>query len=279
MERTIFNALFAAQSPDGRHLRYFSPLEGPRQYHPTDTYCCPCNYRRIVAELPQMICYRAGNGAAVNLYTPSEATLRLADGLGVRLRQETAYPSDGRVTVHVIPSREATFPLKFRIPSWAAGCTATVNGRTLPARPKAGTFLTITHDWRPGDRVELDFPMTWRFVRGRQRQVGRVAVMRGPLVYGLDPNHERQLGPRDAADLGRLVLLPASIRGPFADNTVRPGGTACQIQASSEGFGMGDHGNLTLKLTEFPDPAIQCVYFRVPDLSVSVRDELLGPQP
>jgi uncharacterized protein len=52
MERTIHNTLFAAQSPDGRRLRYFAPTEGPRAYHPTDTYCCPCNYRRIVAELP-----------------------------------------------------------------------------------------------------------------------------------------------------------------------------------------------------------------------------------
>jgi DUF1680 family protein len=31
MERTIFNALFAAQSPDGRQLRYYTPLEGKRE--------------------------------------------------------------------------------------------------------------------------------------------------------------------------------------------------------------------------------------------------------
>ena len=29
MERTIYNTLFAAQSPDGRHIRYYSPMEGP----------------------------------------------------------------------------------------------------------------------------------------------------------------------------------------------------------------------------------------------------------
>ena len=279
MERTIFNALFAAQSPDGRHLRYFSPLEGPRQYHPTDTYCCPCNYRRIIAELPQMIYYRAGEGTAVNLYTPSEASLRLSDGLVVKLRQETAYPSDGRVTVYVNPSRPATFPVQFRIPTWTDKATASVNGQAVSNPPKAGSFFTIKQNWKAGDRVELNFPMTWRFVRGRQRQTGRVAVMRGPLVYGLAPVQDANLAHRDGADLGRIVLLPATIRGPIVDETVRSGGTACQIQASSEGFSMGDHGNLTLKLTEFPDPAIRCVYFRVPDLSISVRDELLGPQP
>jgi hypothetical protein len=32
MERTIFSALFASQSPDGRRLRYFALLEGIRVY-------------------------------------------------------------------------------------------------------------------------------------------------------------------------------------------------------------------------------------------------------
>ena len=59
IERTIYNTLFAAQSPDGRRLRYFAPIEGQRVYWPTDTYCCPCNYRRIVSELPAMVFYQA----------------------------------------------------------------------------------------------------------------------------------------------------------------------------------------------------------------------------
>ena len=226
-----------------------------------------------------MIYYRTGRGAAVNFYTPSEAALRLPDGLSVRLRQETAYPSDGRVTVYVHPSRPATFPIKFRMPVWAGKAGVAVNGRAVTLQPKPGLFYTVDHTWQPGDRVELDFPMTWRLVRGRQRQTGRAAVMRGPLVYGLDPSAVPQLAHRDGADLGRIVLLPATLGEPVPDATRRPGGTACRIHASSEGFSMGDRGNLTLKLTEFPDPAIECVYFRVPDLTVTLADELLGPHP
>ena len=77
IERTIYNALFAAQSPDGRRIRYFRPWKASAQYYPDDTYCCPCNYRRIVAELPTMVYYRSRDGVAVNLYTPSEATMDL----------------------------------------------------------------------------------------------------------------------------------------------------------------------------------------------------------
>ena len=77
MERTIYNGLFAAQSPDGRQIRYYSPFDGPRAYFDKDTYCCPNNYRRIVAELPAMVFYRAHGGVAVNLYESATATIGL----------------------------------------------------------------------------------------------------------------------------------------------------------------------------------------------------------
>lgn len=41
MERVIYNALFAAQSPDGRQIRYYTPLDGNRIYWPPDTSACP----------------------------------------------------------------------------------------------------------------------------------------------------------------------------------------------------------------------------------------------
>ncbi|NBX30300.1 hypothetical protein EBR04_07660, partial [bacterium] len=83
---------------DGRRIRYYTPFDGPRVYYGTDTYCCPCNYRRIVAELPSLVYYRADGGVAVNLYTPSQATFRLDDASNaVMIRQETGYPASGRV--------------------------------------------------------------------------------------------------------------------------------------------------------------------------------------
>ncbi|MDR2679430.1 MAG: glycoside hydrolase family 127 protein, partial [Tannerella sp.] len=57
MERSIYNALFAAQSPDGRRIRYYIPFEGERKYLQKDDYCCPNNFRRIISELPLMIYY------------------------------------------------------------------------------------------------------------------------------------------------------------------------------------------------------------------------------
>ena len=116
IERTIYNALFAAQSPDGRRLRYFAPLEGKRVYWKTDTYCCPCNYRRIVSELPGMVFYRAQDGVAVNLYTPAQAKMSVGHDVPLTIRQETDYPNSGRIVIRIDPARPVKFPLQLRIP-------------------------------------------------------------------------------------------------------------------------------------------------------------------
>ncbi len=275
MERTIYNALFAAQSPDGRRLRYFAPLEGKREYWPGDTYCCPCNYRRIVAELPQMAYYRSKGGLAVNLYGASEAKADLG-GAAVSVRQETDYPNSGRVVLKVEPAAPARFPIRLRIPLWAAGAKAAVNGQAVegPARP--GTFLEIDREWKAGDAVTLDLPMAWRLVKGRKRQSGRAAVMRGPVVYCLNPEPNKAIANWDGADLSRITLDPASLGEPAPSDAVRPGGTACRVKAWKPGFDLSLKGDLELTLTEFPDPNGRATCFRLRDMSAAVDDELLS---
>lgn len=273
MERTIYNALFAAQSPDGRQIRYFAPVEGPRKYHPTDTYCCPCNYRRIVAELPTMIYYRAGEGLLVNLYTASEA--RLDGPHAMRIRQETDYPNSGRVVLRIDPERLAKFPLQLRIPRWAQKVQAKVNGQAIAGEAKPGTLLTIDRKWSKGDQVLLELFLPWRLVEGRQRQAGRVAVMRGPLVYCLNPSQHPELAKVEPADLNRWTLDPTSLAGPTASAAVRPAGTACRVGVRKPGFELGKQGQIEVELTEFPDPAGQSVYFTLADPRPAVPDEVI----
>ena len=277
MERTIYNALFGAQSPDGRHIRYYTPLEGDRHYHHGDTYCCPCNYRRFISELPQMIYYLAVNSIVVNLYSESEATLNIKANLPVKVIQETDYPNSGHVKILLDPLEEASFALKLRIPSWCSNVSVSVNGNTLNEKFKSGTFAVIERVWRSGDQVVLDMPMEWRLVRGRERQSGRVAVMRGPLLFCLNPAQNESLTKMDGADLGRIVIDRASIEpAPVNSNAVRPDGIACRLRAGTSPFAMGNSRDVTLILTEFADPDGKCTYFRIPDMSETVPDELAG---
>ena len=275
MERTIYNALFGAQSPEGRQIRYFTPLEGDRHYHNGDTYCCPCNYRRIISELPSMVYYRLENGVAINLYSPSNALISLGNDHKVTIRQETDYPNFGRVVISVDPLEPISFALKLRIPSWCRDATISVNGKPANIICKSGKFSVVDRLWKAGDKVVLDMPMKWRLVLGRERQAGRVAVMRGPLLFCLNPAQNESLAKNERVDFGRLIIDKASIEQlPVMSSVVRPDGIACRLKADNKPFSMGNSGNLTLTLTEFADPDGKCTYFRVPDLAEAVPDEL-----
>lgn len=263
MERAIYNALFAAQSPDGRRIRYYTPFDGPRKYFDGDTYCCPNNFRRIVSELPTMIYYRSEGGLAVNLYTASSASLTLDSGVQLAVRQETDYPTTGRVVLHVDPSRVAAFPLRLRIPRWCAAAQVAVNGKPVDQPVRSGEFLDIRREWKSGDRVEIDMPMPWRLVRGREAQSGRVAIVRGPVVFCLNRARHKDLA---AVDLRLLTLAPESLEPPITDESVRPNGLACKAHAWRPGAWY-PHAkpDVQLVLTEYPDPSGEAVYFHVPN--------------
>ena len=263
MERALYNALFAAQSPDGRRIRYYTPFEGPRVYHEGDTYCCPCNYRRILSELPRMMYYQTVDGAAVNLYTPSTAMIPLPNGNRVELKQETGYPQDGHVQVMVNPSSAEKFVLQLRMPRWAAKPEISINGASHEFEHAPGTFLNLDREWQPGDIVDIRFPMALRLVKGRVAQAGRAAVMYGPLVFTL--NRAQNPALKDA-DLRMLTIDPSTLSGPIPDNSVHPGGVSCSIKAWRTTTWYPQAGyDYELKLTEFPDPDGEMTYFHVPN--------------
>ncbi len=263
MERAIYNHLFAAQDPEGRRIRYYTPFSGERAYHPGDTYCCPNNFRRGMARLPQHIYYRWDSGVAVNLYTTSTANLELEDGVQLTIRQQTDYPTSGHVHIIVEPSRPAQFSVRLRVPRWCPETKVTVNDESAQAE--------IHRKWQKGDVISVDMPMSWRLIKGRQVQAGRVAVMRGPVVYCLSRtlNHL----PKDMT-LRDITVDPESLK-LIEDNRLRPGGLACRVKAWSPGVALSEPPGLDLILNEFPEPSGEEVYFKVPDIAVAVDDELI----
>lgn len=273
MERTIYNTLFGAQSNDGSGLRYFTPFEGDRVV--VGECCCTGNFRRIISELPTMVYYRVDNGVAINLYTTSKANVAIHDKLSVVVRQETDYPTSGKVTIRVDPSHPEIFPLGLRIPSWCPNAKVSVNGRPVESTCTSGSFVKIVRRWQAGDVVSLDMPMDWRLVRGRQRQAGRVAVMRGPQVFTLNPEKNGSLVEENADKLGRIVIDRAAIEPtPVRSSDVRPDGIGCRVKAGTSVGALGDDETLTLTLTEFADQDGKCVYFKIPDISKAGEDEL-----
>jgi DUF1680 family protein len=263
MERTIYNGLFAAQSPDGRRLRYYAPFEGPRVYFDGDTYCCPCNFRRIIAELPGMIYYHRNEGLAINMYARSSAVLDIRKDLSLEVRQITDYPNSGNVVIHLKPSKPSHFPLYLRLPRWCKKANITINGDTTKMTAWGGSFFMVSRKWTTGDEVRLQMPMPLRLVKGRKSQAGRVAVMRGPMLFCLNPERQEDFDP----EIMRLMWLdPSSLKLSGKDDSIRPNGLTCEAKFwNPNNYNAAGKANIKLTLTEYADPGCKATYFLVPN--------------
>jgi DUF1680 family protein len=236
-------------------------------------------FRRIVSELPLMIYYtKPEGGIAVNLYTASSAHVDFDDGTKVDVEQITDYPNSGVVTVNLKLNKSRSFPLALRIPGYAKNTSVKVNGKPVDGKIPAGDFFVINRTWKTGDRVELNIPMEFRLVAGRKSQSGRVAVMRGPLVYCFSRGANPDVAKRNMSipALRKITLDTVSL-SLSADSTVWVNGTACTVKAWQPGFGYNSgKPDFELRLTEFTDPEGAVTYFRIPEYSNTgiVEDEL-----
>jgi hypothetical protein len=169
-----------------------NPLASRGNHHRQPWYgcaCCPTNVVRFIASLGQYV-YGAmadGEGVCVLQYVGGEGTVELATGK-VRLVQNTRYPWEGIVNIVVEPQAAEEFTVRLRIPGWCEGATVAVNGEQVRATPRDG-FVSLRRAWKAGDTITLDFPMPVRQVASDpnvEENAGRLAVMRGPVVYCLE---------------------------------------------------------------------------------------------
>ncbi|MEJ7608312.1 MAG: beta-L-arabinofuranosidase domain-containing protein [Bryobacteraceae bacterium] len=149
--------------------------------------CCTANFHqgwpKFIANLWMS---SADGGLAAVAYGPNEVNTTVANGVPVKITEDTEYPFRDSIRLTVEPSRATAFPLLLRIPAWAEGATAQVN-REAPASAKPGTFHRIQRQWKPGDVVLLKLPMK---LRASEWYNASVAVERGPLVYALRVGEE-----------------------------------------------------------------------------------------
>ena len=141
--------------------------------------CCTANFSQGWPKFASSLFMTSAEGGLVAAaYSPCEARVRL-QGTEVQVAEETEYPFRGTIRMTVNPSRRLRFPFVLRIPSWADNAQIAVNGRPEQT-PKAGEFARVEREWKPGDTVEIKFPMQPRVLAGFQ---GSVSVERGPLVF------------------------------------------------------------------------------------------------
>ncbi len=198
LERAIYNGVLAGISLSGDRFFYQNPLvANADSRYKTERQawfscsCCPTNFCRFLPQLGELCWALAPDGSEVRLLIPAASTIDLPNGL--RLIAEGKYPYDGRVSVRVEASSarntsSASFTLSLRIPGWCRKWNIAVNGKRVRATVKDG-FVTLQRAWAPGDTILLDLAMPVEAIRANAAvadDAGRVALMRGPLVYALE---------------------------------------------------------------------------------------------
>ncbi len=286
-ERILYNALIAAQSPDCRRLRYHTPAEGPRDYYKFDYYCCPNNLRRIMPEISAMIYYSANGepGLIVNQYVSSQGRISLSDGNIVTLRQISDYPHGDDVRIYIDSVKKSKFPIRLRMPGWCSDTDVMITINENPAcSVRGGDFYEMNRIWKSGDAIRIKFPVRWRIVEGRKWQSGTCAILRGPVVYCLNPDHNPDLKNISPQLYHRIVINPDTLKvaeSKIIDGVVYHAGIV-------EGWRPGSiqnrsldlvektaKTNLNLILTEFADPGGVRTFFLIKPGADRMQDELI----
>jgi DUF1680 family protein len=199
-EDVAFNSLPAAMTPDLKGLHY---LTAPNQvqldraakspmienggdmfsYNPYQYRCCQHNVAHAWPYYAEHLWMATpDNGLAAVLYAASSVEAKVGSGTSVKITEKTDYPFDDTVILAVETRADVKFPLKLRVPAWAAKATATVNGR--PAASGGAGWMTIDRLWKNGDQVQLTLPMTIE-MKTWAKNGNSVSVYRGPLAYSL----------------------------------------------------------------------------------------------
>jgi DUF1680 family protein len=110
-----------------------------------------------------------------------------------------------------------------------------VNGESVDVELSSGSYAKLRRTWRPGDTIYMDLPMPLRRVECHPyvaENAGRVALMRGPLLYCVEQADNPDV------DLRELVLSGKEPAVRFEPDLV--GGVAVlQVEVRSAAPGAG----------------------------------------
>jgi len=222
LELTLYNGFLGGVSLSGDKFFYVNPLasrgRGQRRAWFTPA-CCPSNIVRLLPQIGRYAYASDGENVFVNLFMGSAAQIPVKAGK-VKLTQTTHYPWNGKLRIVIEPERTAKFGVNIRIPGWTQGrpiasdlyrfaggrnnaeISLKLNGKAIKNPTLHKGYARINRKWKKGDLLEMHFPMPVRRVYAHPKveaDRGRVALMRGPMVYCLEQVDNR-------ANVAEMVL-------------------------------------------------------------------------
>ncbi|MFC0250642.1 beta-L-arabinofuranosidase domain-containing protein [Massilia consociata] len=184
-ERALYNHILSSQRPGGGFV-YFTPMRPNhyRVYSQVDKgmWCCVGSGIESHAKYGEFIYAHEDDALFVNLFIPSTLHWRAK---GIRITQATRFPDQGstRLTVDAPANVPGTFTMMIRYPGWVepGKLVVKVNGKAVEHDAQPGGYVSLSRDWRKGDRVDVQLPMTTRLEQMPDRS-NYYAVLHGPIV-------------------------------------------------------------------------------------------------
>lgn len=202
IEDVAFNTLPAAYMPDMRTLRYLTAPNmvlsddanhspgiqnaGPfLMMNPFSSRCCQHNHGMGWPYLIKNLFMATSDaGVVAAVYAPSEATIKVSNGVNAKIGLKTKYPFEDQLAFSIDPDSDVEFPFYLRVPAWCKNPSVRVNGAEVKADKGEGAYLKVARTWKKGDKVVLTLPMqvttrTWAANKDS------VSVDYGPLTFSL----------------------------------------------------------------------------------------------
>ena len=187
MELAIYNGALAGIALDGRHYFYVNPLcdrGGHRRQRYFGCACCPPNIARLLASLPGYIYCTCGDALCINLYIASRCEVEVG-GQRVRISLKGRLPE---FAVRIDEAAGNEFGIYLRVPAWARGARASINGRSA-AEGEPDSYLQLRRQWKAGDEIVLQFDVRPELLVSHpwvEATAGRCAIRYGPFIFCLE---------------------------------------------------------------------------------------------
>jgi DUF1680 family protein len=263
MERSMYNNVVDGVSASGDRFFYVNRLASAGdgrdlRWQRASLECCPPNLVRFMASMPQYIYAQRNDAIYVNLYVSSEASFDV-NGNKLAFSVKSDMPWGGQSKIRVVKGGSKA-QVKLRVPGWArnqptpgglysfleasAGKVhVSVNGKRVSEQPDKFGYVSIERMWQSDDLIEVEFPFDIKTIVADQRvkeTKGRLAVSRGPIVFGAEwPDYQ------GGKVLTALVSADAAFTSSF-DSTFYGGATLIHGQAKSVSTPMSGSTPITL---------------------------------
>ena len=202
VEKALYNTVLAGIAMDGKSFFYVNPLEvwpdncmnrtsmehvKPVRQKWFGVACCPPNIARTLASLGQYIYGEDKDSIYVNLYVSNETETQI-NGIPCRLTMDSDFLSTGDVKISLKSQQETGGKLALRVPGYTRRFQVLRNGEEV-TEPHLSKGYLILEDLKEEENITISCDMKAKFVHANpevRADEGKVAIMRGPLVYCLE---------------------------------------------------------------------------------------------